>query len=1736
MADMLKPPDPLAPSAAAVRTAQEELSEDKPWWVDLLEAPDEFFMGQSIKGWAKKMGEGDPLGAFGEFIRKSTPAQVIDWFLPGQPLTGEDVRFNDVWEAWGGDSLEGKGIISPEFGLMMIGEILTDPSSFLSFGATTPLKGITAGTRAAAQGGKLTKWMMNAERGGSRALPQAGRAAEGIGAGQRVFPWEMAGRGAGMTPGEAAIPMGLREAVESGMKSMVVWKVPWTQVGFKVPMPKSMELNMAKGLERFGDFLNTNALTAPVVRAFSRGAPVGIEDSATRAYVKEGVLDVAENAAGTYAAKFMPLLTRMLGSEAGELVRRDPEVANVVYMLSELGVSTLDDMSSIPSIIQEGVVFRKAKAKLERAIKENPEIRGLWNDAQKGNEQALRELHDLGYSLADFRNEVLDAYDIVRRPGIDMPGDPGFDFIARDIRRKEIAGEASTEEMAKRAAIAEQKPISRDELIAARKKAVDMFASVRNKHGDELMKGIQTLVEEGRTLMDDVAKADIAGGLINRVTEFYIPRNLSPEVQQTIHDQFMRSVARNHGKGGVEYVDSILNKQPGFARRRKITDLTTFEANHLFDKLGTKYSGRIRLDEFNVSLDDGGRAVEANLFDEGFIAGLKKIAGGDEAASFFEMNPFSAWHKRIDRAAQAHGNRAMLNHLVETGSPLVRVEKTLKEAVRAASEGDSVMITNQAGDLVPAQAFVVYPGKGGWSAVPEKPGQILGWGLEAGEAASHQIARDSVYMDMLRRLKDGEIDLNQAIRDINEIFEFDALAPRGDSYLALREGATEAEVRWKDLRSQQDEMLREIADNPEVRQELARIDERYAKMDTAELVVSLDSALRRIKPLSIADVPPPVRQRDRLLREADGHTILVGDEDPPYSYQEPFVLEKGSLHASASSIIRDAAPIAPDPGHLYRSDSVHLLSDIGAGRVKWAPERRGASGTWEWWDGSYDVLIEFVGEGRKSAWRHRKYDEAVGGTTGNPKRVFVPKEAFAEWGSEQLEGLRGFKDKYPDVEILVGQAGMEVDALGEVISEGPTAFTPELELFKATKPRGRPFRSPKQQFLLDVVENHHAGYARSLRDLAGEEKTLVSALEKTRTTLNEFAAEIEAATKAAMQKGEEGIKKAKGLMRGEARKVKGERQLANEKLRQVISDEMTPPETAEMLALARIHKEQGVLPLDELQRLNPEAAERIMAKHGDARVIYMDPEVSSRIWGEDGVIEYMRRPDKWGGKMGFKFMDENVGWWRSWTLMPPVFVQTRARDFVSNEVLLMQGGVSPLNIVKSWGKRGRINKALKDRMNGEAGSEVFDEVMKFGNGESHTVGEILTELQNHGLLDSSFVRDLLHDGGLDALRMGSPGAKKAFVRGLFKGVIPPVIPGKRGRDLVKGTLGEAGENSLVKAGYRLASYLDNQSKISGVIANMDQGMSLREAIEQTRKWTYDPRKGLTTFERQTMKRIFPFYAWTKFAVRSQVNAYFTRPGTVTFWDKLHRSAQSMIDMSPEEREAAIPDFIKGNLGIPWKRRDDGNIEYRMFGGYFPIGDLERIVNAVGEGDIGNYLGSNMTPFVKTGIENWRNKSFYTERDIEVYPGQPTEMFGIPMSRKSAHTIRLLRMATELNKLMPMSKKRADALIKYSLQTGTSIPTTFGEKLASSSISPFPKEKIVAVEKELKYKASQLQRERGKLRGQLRKAMEHPERPASKESMEVLHKLLAETTAREKSLEELRQKRAHKYGGSFLRQK
>jgi hypothetical protein len=570
-------------------------------------------------------------------------------------------------------------------------------------------------------------------------------------------------------------------------------------------------------------------------------------------------------------------------------------------------------------------------------------------------------------------------------------------------------------------------------------------------------------------------------------------------------------------------------------------------------------------------------------------------------------------------------------------------------------------------------------------------------------------------------------------------------------------------------------------------------------------------------------------------------------------------------------------------------------------------------------------------------------------------------------------------------------------------------------------------------------------------------------------------------------------------------------QAGREKLAQILRDKFDAGQFQHELAIHRAHAERGALALDELAATNPELLEKIKARHGDLRVKWLDQGVANAIYGKDGMWEMLTKPDRLASRM--RLFDGATWYWKAWTTLFPGFVQTRVRDVVTNMVLFMQGGASPKVMTEAFGDAMGVARAFSKGLRGDS-AELAQKIIARPDGATMSYAEAIEHGQRLGILGSSFVRDEIIRSGNEELALASTPVRQGFVKRMLKP--------------------NPAENSLLQFGFRTAEAGDNWTKLSAFLERWKSGLSVEESADFVKSWSYDPSASnlLTSFERHKMRRLIPFYSWAKFALKTEINAYFTRPGTLSFWEKLMSSAKQASGMSPAEFEAIVPEFVKDNLGIQYRTDDEGNPSFLVLGGYVPFSDVSRLATAISDtiegkpGNVLDYVGEKLNPMLKVPLEAALNRSFYTQREIERFPGESSEMFGITMTKRTKEVLRSLRFLNEVDRLNIVNATDAERFLRLGdAVDGRRQSGNFFERLIGGGFGAAPRTQQIDAEDQIRFQAAKTEAEHSKLRGLLRKKVEDGDKAPSQKDVETLKKLLARSQASQQVIEEIQTKYA-----------
>jgi len=313
-------------------------------------------------------------------------------------------------------------------------------------------------------------------------------------------------------------------------------------------------------------------------------------------------------------------------------------------------------------------------------------------------------------------------------------------------------------------------------------------------------------------------------------------------------------------------------------------------------------------------------------------------------------------------------------------------------------------------------------------------------------------------------------------------------------------------------------------------------------------------------------------------------------------------------------------------------------------------------------------------------------------------------------------------------------------------------------------------------------------------------------------------------------------------------------------------------------------------------------------------------------WVPEGIARDMEEINKVfinddSTKELFKIYDKALGWFKgSVTSIFPSFHMNNLKGGIFNNFI---AGVTNPGVYFDVGKI--INKS--------------DEVVKFKNW-SGTYKQLAEELGKRGAINAGGYMDIAAE--LD--RAGKMGAQGG--------------PIKRGTQKIMNKIETFNRGSLA---------LDTLRK----------GGTMDEAVEKIFKYQFDYMpEAFTPFERNVMRRIIPFYTWSRNNIPLMLEASVKQPGKIGAVGKV---ARDVSNISPEER-AQMPGYMKESF--PIKVGDQ-----TFYGANLPIEDLNRL----------NMKGfmSSMSPMIKAPLERYTGKNFFFDQPIEDFKRAPSWFKGMP---------------------------------------------------------------------------------------------------------------------------------------------
>lgn len=229
---------------------------------------------------------------------------------------------------------------------------------------------------------------------------------------------------------------------------------------------------------------------------------------------------------------------------------------------------------------------------------------------------------------------------------------------------------------------------------------------------------------------------------------------------------------------------------------------------------------------------------------------------------------------------------------------------------------------------------------------------------------------------------------------------------------------------------------------------------------------------------------------------------------------------------------------------------------------------------------------------------------------------------------------------------------------------------------------------------------------------------------------------------------------------------------------------------------------------------------------------------------------------------------------------------------------------------------------------------------------------------------------------------------------------------------------KAGVNPISQQNYafqlnkKTGSVIENNARIAHYLAMKDKGMTAEKAAQSVKKFLFDY-GDLTSFEKNVMKRVIPFYTWTRKNIPIQLEGLATQPAKYALPHKLIEFIESGVG-KPDEKY--MGPYITENIPVRLRKNKEGNTEYFLLGNWLPYASAIDILSQ----PLQNVI-SMSTPLVKTPYELASNKSTFFKSTlgepspIERRYKQQGEFIGQSMRKKNILLLRNIRILNDINK-------------------------------------------------------------------------------------------------------------------------
>lgn len=182
------------------------------------------------------------------------------------------------------------------------------------------------------------------------------------------------------------------------------------------------------------------------------------------------------------------------------------------------------------------------------------------------------------------------------------------------------------------------------------------------------------------------------------------------------------------------------------------------------------------------------------------------------------------------------------------------------------------------------------------------------------------------------------------------------------------------------------------------------------------------------------------------------------------------------------------------------------------------------------------------------------------------------------------------------------------------------------------------------------------------------------------------------------------------------------------------------------------------------------------------------------------------------------------------------------------------------------------------------------------------------------------------------------------------------------------------DNIAFKAGRKIGNAVEQQARILNFMTNLEKTGDVVTAAERTKQFLFDY-TNLSDFEKNVMRRLIPFYTFTRKNLELQVGQLTKQPGKLATEAKIFTNISKAASDSTltEEETNNLPSYLQEGLGIVWDRKGDDVTMINSLG--TPV---EQVFSALKDNSL---LGS-LSPVIAVPLQVAIGKHFFFDRDLK----------------------------------------------------------------------------------------------------------------------------------------------------------